>query len=72
MAKPKTVRRTLFSVIETTCGDERPTFEVDWHRDMYPILDDVSPNGEVTDRIVDIAEELTQPDDEENESASAP
>jgi predicted sugar kinase len=59
MKKKADARRTLFSVIEITDKDGQKSFEVDWHPTMYSILDDKSPNGEVTDQIINLAEELT-------------
>lgn len=58
-------RVTLLSVIEVTDKAGAKSFEVDWHSTMYPILDDVSPNGEITDRIIDLVEEIMQSFDEE-------
>jgi hypothetical protein len=54
-------RRVLFSVIEVTNREGERTFEVDWHRDMYPILDEAYANGQMTDRLIELAEELLQP-----------
>lgn len=57
-------RKTLFSVIQAEDG----TLQVMWHPDLYPRLDSVSPNGEMTDRIIDIAEELmAEPCDDADE-----
>ena len=50
-------RRTLFSVIEVGEGVTRH-YEVDWHPDLSEVLDEVSPNGELTDKIIDLAEGL--------------
>ena len=60
-------RRTLFSVTEVTLPDGTKAMEVDWHRDLYPALDELSPNGEITDKIVNIAEELIHAFDGEPE-----
>lgn len=46
--------KTLFSVLQSDDG----IIQVDWHPDLYPALDVLSPNGEVTDRVIDVAEEL--------------
>lgn len=54
----KSKRRTLFSVIEVTLPNGNKEIELDWHRDLYPALDELSPNGEITDKVIDIAEEL--------------
>lgn len=51
-------RRTLFSVIEVIDGVGSSSMEVDWNPDLYAVLDEIAPNGEVTDRIIDIAEEI--------------
>jgi hypothetical protein len=61
-----TERRALFSAIEVTLSDGTKQIELDWHRDLYPVLDELSPNGEITDKIVDIAEELIRAFDEED------
>lgn len=53
-----TTRRTLFSVIEVTDAVGSRTFEVDWHPDLYPLLDEASPDGKITDKMIDIAETL--------------
>ena len=53
-----TTRRTLFSVIEVIDAVGSRTFEVDWHPALYPILDEVSPNYQFTDKLIDIAETL--------------
>jgi len=62
-------QRTLFSAIEVTLSDGSKQIELDWHSDMYPALDELSPNGEMTDKIVDIAEELIHAFDEEEAEA---
>jgi hypothetical protein len=51
-------RRVLFSVIEVTDGVGSSHMEIDWHHDLYPILEVISPNGKMTDRVIDIAEEI--------------
>jgi hypothetical protein len=53
-----TTRRTLFSVIEVTDAVGVRSFEVDWHPELYPLLDEVSPDGQITDKLVGIAETL--------------
>jgi len=58
--KPKS--RTLFSVIEVT-GDGDRHCEVDWHRDISSVLDEISPNYEFTDKIIDMAEDLLTAED---------
>lgn len=50
--------KTLFSVIQTTDAEGNSYFQVDWHPDMPPILDDIFPEGKMTDRLIDFAEEL--------------
>lgn len=57
--------KTLFSVIQTTDADGNSFFQVDWHPDMYPILDEIYPEGKMTDRLIDLAEELMATDDED-------
>ena len=59
-------RRTLFSAIEVTLPNGDKEIELDWHPDLYPVLDELSPNGEITDKVVDIAEELIHAFDEED------
>lgn len=58
-----TVRRTLFSVIQVTGSDGSTTYEVDWHPDLYPVLEMIGPNGEMTDKIIDLAEEISNAED---------
>ena len=55
--------KTLFSVIQTTDADGHSFFQVEWHPDMYPVLDDILPEGKMTDRLIDFAEELVGTDD---------
>lgn len=57
-------RRTLFSVIEVTDAVGSRTFEVDWHPALYPILDEASPDGQITDKLIDIAETLLDDTDD--------
>jgi hypothetical protein len=64
MAKSK--RRTLFSVIEVTLPNGDKQIQLDWHCDLYPALNELSPNGEITDKVIDIAEELIHAFDEED------
>jgi hypothetical protein len=52
--------RALFTVIEVTSDDGSVHMEVNWHPDLYPVLDEISPNAELTDRLIDIAEEITE------------
>jgi hypothetical protein len=54
-------RRTLFSVIEVISNDGEKSFEVEWHPEMYPFLDEAYANGQMTDRLIELAEELLQP-----------
>ncbi len=57
--KPMTIKtKTLFSVIEVIDNRGEKSVQVDWHPELYSVLDAISPNGEITDRIIDIAEEL--------------
>ena len=57
-------RRTLFSVIEVTDAVGSRSFEVDWHPDLYPILDDASQDGQITDKLIGIAETLLDDTDD--------
>lgn len=50
--------RTLFSVIHVTGDNGETWMQVDWNPDIYEALDRLGPNGELTDRLVDMAEEL--------------
>lgn len=50
--------KTLFSVIQTTDAEGHSFFQVEWHPDLYPVLDEMSPEGVLTDRLIDLAEEL--------------
>jgi len=52
-----TKRTTLFSVEQVRDGGE-VHYEVKWSDDASAALDDISPNAEWTDRIIDLAEEL--------------
>ena len=52
--------RMLFSVIEVTEASGESRCQVDWHPELYAILDEISPNAEITDRLIDIAEEILQ------------
>ena len=63
----KEERRTLFSVIEVVDGDGRH-FEVEWHPALYDFLSVASPNGELTDKLINFSEEMI--DDENNFSNS--
>lgn len=60
-------RRTLFSAIEVTLDDGSKQIELDWNPDLYPVLDELSPNGEITDKVVDIAEELIHAADDDDD-----
>ena len=51
-------QKTLFSVIQTTDAEGYSFFQVDWHPDLYPVLEEMSPEGVLTDRLIDLAEEL--------------
>jgi hypothetical protein len=51
-------RRTLFSVEEVTPAEGEKYFEVSWLPDLHPALNELSPNGEITDKIIDIADDL--------------
>lgn len=57
-------RRTLFSVIEVADAVGSRTFEVDWHPALYPILDEASPDGQITDKLIGIAETLLDDTDD--------
>ena len=59
-----TTRRTLFSVIEVTDAVGSRSFEVDWHPDLYPILDEASPDGQITDKLISVAETLLNSTDD--------
>jgi hypothetical protein len=50
--------KTLFSVIQTTDAEGKSFFQVDWHPDLYPTLEEMTPEGVLTDRLIDLAEEL--------------
>jgi hypothetical protein len=50
--------KTLFSVIQTTDAEGNSFFQVDWHPDLYPVLEEMSPEGVWTDRLINFAEEL--------------
>ena len=52
------IHKTLFSVIQTTDAGGHSFFQVDWHPDLYPVLDEMTPEGVLTDRLIDLAEEL--------------
>ena len=54
--------KTLFSVIQTTDADGNSFFQVDWHPDMHPLLDDMIPEGQMTGRLINLAEELISAD----------
>lgn len=56
--------RTLFSVVEMFDKDGR-YFMVDWHPDLHALLDELSPNGELTDKIINFAEELLEDESEQ-------
>ena len=49
-------RKILFSVVQESDN----TLAIEWHSDLYPVLDEILPNGEMTDRIIDIAEEILE------------
>ena len=51
-------RVVLFSVVRFIQEDGLQWSEVDWHPTLYPVLDQISPNGEVTDQLVGIGDEL--------------
>lgn len=59
------MRRILFSAVEVTLADGSKQIELDWHPDMYPALEELGPNGEFTDKVIDLAEELLHAFDEE-------
>jgi len=48
----------LFTVLEITEANGDKSLTVDWNDDLYPALAEVSPEGEFTDRVIDLAEEL--------------
>lgn len=50
----KTEPKILFSVVQGPDG----TLWVDWHRDISLILEEISPDYELTDRLIDLAEEI--------------
>lgn len=50
--------KTIFSVIQTTDAEGHSFFQVDWHPDLYPVLEEMTPEGVLTDRLIDLAEEL--------------
>lgn len=67
-----TERRVLFSVIQVTAKAGGTWMEVEWNHDLYPVLEHINPDGELTDRIVDLAEEVVRgPDDDSDTSASS-
>lgn len=55
--------KTLFSVIQTTDAEGHSFFQVDWHPDLYSALDEMTPEGVLTDRLIDLAEELVGTDE---------
>ena len=57
--------RTLFSVIQTTDAEGNSFCQVDWHQDLYSVLDEITPEGVLTDRLIDLAEELLQAEEDE-------
>jgi len=64
--------RTLFSMVEVTARDGSTSLQVDWHPGLYPALDELSPDGKITDRIIDTAEELLHAFDDADAKATAP
>lgn len=56
--------RTLFSVVEVTDKDGARHCEVNWHVDLYGPLDEISLNAELTDKIIDMAEDLLEAEEE--------
>jgi len=62
--------RTLFSVIEVTPASGEPYCYVNWHHDLEGLMEVVNPNGEMTDKLIDIAEEIldASPDDDEEDA----
>jgi hypothetical protein len=50
--------KTLFSVIQTTDAEGHSFCQVDWHPDLYEVVDAQTPEGVLTDRLIDLAEEL--------------
>ena len=45
-------------MIQTTDAEGHSFFQVEWHPDLYPVLDEMTPEGVLTDRLIDLAEEL--------------
>lgn len=63
----KATERTLFSVIEITNPDGEKYTCVNWHHDLLPALDEINPNGQTTDKIIDIADDLVHHFDDDEE-----
>ena len=57
--------KTLFSVIQTTDTEGHSFFQVEWHPDLYPVLDEMTTKGVLTDRLIDLAEEIDGSNDAE-------
>lgn len=62
--------KLLFSVVQ----DDDGAVSVNWNREFYPYLDEMSANGEFTDEIIDLAESFLEVfkdlDDDVNETAA--
>jgi hypothetical protein len=62
-AMSEVTHKTLFSVIQTTDAEGHSFFQVEWHKDLYPTLEEMTPEGVLTDRLIDLAEELVGADE---------
>jgi len=69
-ARKQKPKRALFSVVQGTGNDGETFLYVDWAPELYPALDQLSPDGQITDRLIDTANELLHAFDDDEEDAS--